>query len=248
MQIEGDTSQVAARAGAKTLSADVIQKMSTDIASGLYGPGDRLPTEQELVRQYGVSRTVVREAVAALRAEGLLVTQQGRGAFVANAAPVLRFNIDTSEIETIQQVIAVMELRVGVEVEAAALASQRRTPDQLARIWKSHESFERAVDAGALATDEDFFFHFAIAQASNNAQFARFFEMLGKVVIPRQSIRSGEIEPDMRRDYLIEVARQHVRIFEAIERCDPVSAQAAMRGHLENGLGRYRAMAARMTG
>lgn len=248
MRIEDSACSAAGLRTTTTLSADVIRKLTDDISSGRYGPGDRLPTEQDLVQHYGVSRTVIREAVAALRADGLLVTQQGRGAFVSRAAPVLRFQIDSSEIETVRQVIAVMELRVGVEVEAASLACQRRTSEQLDLIWQSHASFERAVKAGGRATDEDLGFHVAVAQASNNDQFARFFEMLGKLVIPRQSIRSGEVGPEVRHDYLVEVAGQHRRIAEAIERSDPVSAQAAMRGHLENGLGRYRALAARMSG
>lgn len=234
------------RGDSGSLASDVTEALRADVTSGRYQPGDRLPTEQEMAQALGVSRTVVREAVAALRADGLVVTHQGRGAFVAATAPVLRFHIDATELQTVQQVLAVMELRVGVEVEAASLASQRRTIPQLERLWEMHEVFSRAVASGELATDEDFDFHIAIAEASNNAQFARFFGILGKVVIPRQSIRSGEIEPELRRRYLAEVAAQHARIVDAIERRDPVSAQAAMRGHLETGLSRYRALAARM--
>src|SRR5271168_1745285 len=108
----------------RSLSHALIERLTPDITSGRLAPGSRLPTEQEMIATTGVSRTVVREAVAALRAEGLVVTRQGVGAFVA-AAPRRPFRIEGGELHSLREVIEVMELRTGVEIEAAGLAAER---------------------------------------------------------------------------------------------------------------------------
>ena len=139
-----------------------------------------------MIAATGVSRTVVREAVAALRADGLVVTRQGVGAFVADH--VRRpFRIDFDEHSPLREVLNVMELRTGVEIEAAGLAAERATPAQT-------EEDRRALrrDRGGdrprrdRAVDQDFAFHCAIADATGNPQFRRFLEYLGRFVIPRQ--------------------------------------------------------------
>ena len=84
------------------------------------------------MRAMGVSRTVVREAVAALRAEGLVTTRQGSGAFVATDASRVPFRIDPEGLSSIGDVLEVMELRLAIEIEAAALAAERITPERLA--------------------------------------------------------------------------------------------------------------------
>src|SRR6185312_3879483 len=112
--------------------------------SGRLEPGARLPTEQALTRAARVSRTVVREAVAALRAEGLVVTRQGVGAFVGETAR-RPFRIEPSELGTLREVLQVMELRTGIEIEAAGLAAERRTRANLASITDAYAAIERAL-------------------------------------------------------------------------------------------------------
>src|ERR1700691_6139911 len=106
----------------------LTQRLAAEILSGRLQPGARLPTEQELSLATGVSRTTVREAVAALRADGLVITRQGAGAFVAPDAPRRPFRLAIEELPSVEEVIAVMELRASVEVEAAGLAAARATP------------------------------------------------------------------------------------------------------------------------
>src|SRR5215467_5829952 len=126
----------------RTLTAEVIARIAAEIRSGRLQPGARLPTEQTLMAAMGISRTVVREAVAALRAEGLLTTRQGSGVFVATDTSRVPFRIDPDGLKSIDNVLEVMELRLAIEVEAAALAAERRTPEQLAPI----RSALRAID------------------------------------------------------------------------------------------------------
>lgn len=241
-------SRFAPLAPAQSLTERVIDSLKRELLSGALRPGDRLPTEQELVRQFGVSRTVVREAIAALKADGLVETRQGRGATVAGDPHRQPFRVDASRLGSIEMVVSLMELRMAVEVEAAAAAAVRRTPDQLAAIAAALERIDRAVARGETAADEDFDFHVEIARAAGNPYFAEFLRFLGRLIIPRQSVRAQIAEPEARRRYLALVQREHRRILARIEAGDPRAARDAMRRHLSNSRTRYRKLADEMKG
>src|SRR5436190_20294063 len=120
-------------APARNLTEEVVDQLASDIRRGKRAPGSRLPTEQALMRALGVSRTVVREAIAALRSEGLVVTRQGSGAYVAADGSRVPFRIAKPDgSSTIADVLKIMELRLAVELEAAALAAERATAPQVA--------------------------------------------------------------------------------------------------------------------
>ena len=101
-----------------------------------------------MIAATGVSRTVVREAVAALRAEGLVITRQGVGAFVAGQCRAGRSASTVDELHSLREVIDVMELRTGIEVEAAGLAAERATPARLRQIADAYRR-DRARRSGA---------------------------------------------------------------------------------------------------
>ena len=229
----------------RNLTDRAAAALAAQIRDGRLPPGSRLPTEQELMIALGVSRTVVREAVSALRAEGLVVTRQGSGAFVAEDASRMPFRIDPDSIASITDVLNVMELRLAIEVEAAALAAERARSEQVEAIMRAHAAMEAAIGRGDVAVTEDFLFHRAIAAATANAQFAQFLEFLGRHVIPRQRVRAAVTRPDERSAYLARIQREHLRIAEAIGAHDPVDARRAMRAHLVNSLKRYRRVAER---
>src|SRR5713226_559508 len=120
----------------RSLTGELVARLTDDITSGKIPPGSQLPTEQELIAATGVSRTVVREAVAALRADGLVVTRQGVGAFVPENAR-RPFRINTEELRSLREVIEVMELRTGVEIESAGLAAERASTDDVRAIERA---------------------------------------------------------------------------------------------------------------
>src|SRR5688572_9078152 len=128
----------------RNLMEEVVARIAGEIRSGRLAPGARLPTEQQLMEAMGVSRTVVREAVAALRAEGLVTTRQGSGAFVSADTSRVPFRIDPDGLVSIEHVLDVMELRLAIEVEAAALAAERITPERLAPIGRALRAIETA--------------------------------------------------------------------------------------------------------
>jgi GntR family transcriptional regulator, transcriptional repressor for pyruvate dehydrogenase complex len=227
----------------RSLTGELVARLTADITSGKIKPGSRLPTEQELIAATGVSRTVVREAVAALRADGLVVTRQGVGAFVPeNARPPLRIQFDP--LSPLRAVLDVMELRTGIEIEAAGLAAERASTAQIRKVTECFDAITAAIRRGEDAIREDFALHCSIADATGNPQFRRFLEHLGRFIIPRQTIRGGPGMP--RRAYSETFQREHRDIVQAIRAGAVGEARAATRQHLGNSRKRYQRFAAKL--
>ncbi len=239
----------------RNLSREIAERIAAHIAGAKLAPGAKLPTEQEMVAAMGVSRTVVREAVAALRADGLVVTpdglvvtRQGAGAFVAPDADRRPFRLALDGLPSIAEVLEIMELRASVEVEAAVLAASRGSAKARRRIAQALARIDKALRRGEAAIEEDFAFHRAIAAATGNPQFPHFLEYLGRFIIPRQSIRVAAHRPEGQRAYLETFQREHVAICESILAGDAERARDAMRQHLGNSQARYRRLAAEAGG
>jgi GntR family transcriptional regulator, transcriptional repressor for pyruvate dehydrogenase complex len=231
----------------RNLTEEVAERIAAEIRTGSLAPGARLPTEAELVAAMGVSRTVVREAVAALRADGLVITRQGLGAFVASDSSRAAFRISSGSVDgppAISEILRVMELRLAVEAEAAALAAERATKAQLSRVKAALQAIDRAIAARQSAVQEDVAFHRAIAEATGNQHFPDFLAFLGRHVIPRQMVRLAHTSGDEQSAYLDAIQRDHVAIAKAIGAGDATGARKAMRDHLSNSISRYRALVA----
>lgn len=234
----------------RNLTDEVVERIAGEIRSGRLVAGARLPTELELMTALGVSRTVVREAVAALRAEGLVVTRQGSGAFVSHDAHRAAFRIAVGSrgtLSSIGDVVSIVELRLAVEVEAAALAAERATPPGVRRIEAALVAIDRAIAGGGTAIAEDFAFHRAIAEATGNPHYARFLDFLGQHFIPRQTIRAAESSRSEQLTYLRRIQKDHARIAEAVRNRSGSEARKAMRAHLSKSLERYRNLAGTKT-
>ncbi|MBL8700831.1 MAG: FadR family transcriptional regulator [Alphaproteobacteria bacterium] len=227
----------------RKLAEEAVTRISEAIRDGQLAPGARLPTEASLMRAMGVSRTVVREAVAALRAEGLVETRQGAGAFVAADDSRVPFRIEMAGPRALEEVLEVMELRLAVEVEAAALAAARASTRHVAAVRKALGAITAAIGRRESAVAEDFAFHRAIAAATGNARFVQFLAFLGRHLIPRQSVRAATASAAENLEYLERIQSEHARIAEAIAAGDPAAARTAMRTHLEGSLARYRKLA-----
>jgi GntR family transcriptional repressor for pyruvate dehydrogenase complex len=224
----------------RKLFHETAERIAAEIISAKLPPGARLPTEQQMAAAMGVSRTVVREAVAALRADGVVTTRQGAGAFVATEIGRRPFRLAVGGLPSIREVLDVMELRQSVEVEAAGLAAARATPALRHEVGKALAAIDAAIERGETAVDEDFAFHRAVAAATNNLQFWAFLDYLGRFIIPRQSIRVAAHQGEGQRAYLEMIQGEHRAIFAAIQSGDPAVAREAMRQHLSNSQARYR--------
>lgn len=219
----------------------IIDYLSAEIRSGKLRNGDQLPTEPQLERTYGVSRTVVREAIADLRSAGYVVPIQGKGVFVSNASEWVGVKLTQSEAGTIAETLEMLEFRLATEGEAAAIAAYRRTAQQEAAISAAHRKMARAVDAGETTVDADYEFHTAIAIATNNRFYLEALRQFGSRSIPRGQFPTLPKTGDA--NYLRKVQAEHDAILRAIVEQDPDAARKAMREHMLASQRRYRLLA-----
>ena len=224
----------------QNLANAVVDQIRARILQGEFAPGDRLPTEQEMVGLFGVSRTVVREAIAALRAEGLVATRQGMGAFVVSNVAHAALSIHPQTVRSVSEILDVMELRTVLETEVAALAAERRSKQDLKAISGALRAVDKAIRTGSAALGQDFEFHLAIASATNNPNFAKLLEFLGRLVIPPRILDINKNDERALRTYLEQIQSEHRDIESAIREGDVSGAREAMRHHLMNGRERYR--------
>ncbi|GKS96354.1 FadR/GntR family transcriptional regulator [Acidovorax sp. SUPP2825] len=224
---------------ARGLANAVVEDFSGKIRDRLLTPGDKLPTESEIMRAHDVSRTVVREALSKLQAAGLVETRHGIGTFVLPPRAGGVFRLDPSELTASVDVLAVLELRISLETESAGLAAMRRSETHLQAMRQALDDFERNVAMGGDTVGHDFRFHLQIAEATGNPYFADIMNHLGTTLIPRTRI-SGIRNAVRGHEYLSRVNREHEEIYSAIARKDPESARAAMRIHLTNSRERLR--------
>ena len=222
------------------LTQALISRLTSEITSGRFGPGDRLPTEQQITTATGVSRTVVREAVAALKGLGLVETKQGVGAFVSRLPKHRPFDLDPARLQLLPDVLDALELRISIEVEAAGLAAERHTKTQLAALRKELSAIDSAIARGEDAVEADLAFHCAIADCTRNYYFRRFLGFLGNHVVPRRLLHLNASNPQNRTKYLLASQTEHRSIFEAIRLRNVQRARRAMRSHLQRGRNRYR--------
>ena len=222
-----------------SLARDLSDRLLESIKNGTFRPGDKLPTESEIIRQQGVSRTVVREALSSLQAYGVVETRQGIGTFVRSSPNPFDFMADPETMTTMRDVLAMMELRISLETEAAGLAAARRTEEQLAEMHRALDAFQECMDGSDDGATPDFQFHFQVASATGNHYFAEVMSHLGTATIPRTRVNSFRIEGS-RCEYLKHVHQQHHEIYNAIRRRDPETARATMRAHLNRSYERLR--------
>jgi GntR family transcriptional regulator, transcriptional repressor for pyruvate dehydrogenase complex len=215
-----------------TLSAGVVAGLKDKILAGDLAPGAKLPSESELIEEYAVSRTVVREAVSRLQAEGLVETFQGRGSFVLAVPEPSSFTLETSAIRSHHDVLAMVDFRIGVETEAAGLAASRVVPASAAAITAAHESFTAVGHEGAV--EADFAFHRAIALATDNRFYVDLLDSLGPMMIMLPRTRLGDEYTMTDATHVERVRREHDNIAAAVLAGDADTARAAMRLHLGN--------------
>lgn len=229
-----------ARRRPRSLAHDVVDTLSGRIRDGRLTPGEKLPTEAAIMEEFGVSRTVVREAISRLQAAGLVATRHGVGTFVVGLGDPGIFRIAPEQLGTLQDVIAVLELRIAVETESAALAAMRRTPENLSALRSALAAFTSALEQGRDAVGPDYQFHLEIGRATQNHHFEDLMATLGGSMIPRARLEpAGPVTPE-RQAYLRRVNAEHESIVDAISRQDPEAARAAMRTHLANSRERRR--------
>ena len=224
----------------RNLAQGVVAYIADGIREGAINPGDKLPTESEIMRIQGVSRTVVREAISHMQAAGMVETRHGIGTFALAPAPTHHLGIDPNTVITMRDVLAILELRISLETESAGLAASRRSEAQLQQLRGALDKFQLSSMGNGETVTADLQFHLTIALASGNRYFHDILSHLGTNIIPRSRLNSAKLAQDDPAIYMERVNREHEDIFNAIARQDPESARAAMRTHLSNSRERLR--------
>lgn len=217
-----------------TLSNQVTEALRHSIMSGELEIGGTLPAEAVLARELDVSRTVVREAVSRLKAEGFLVARQGRGAIVLRNRPHRGFAIPESDVENPNRLSQILELRLGLEVEAAAIAAQRASPEALDALQAAIAAFQSArgsvsADAG-LCADADLRFHRTICEATGNGYYLDLFSYLSASL--KLAMEAGLRIVIAGEDDRPEAPDEHEAIAYAIANGNSELARLEMREHL----------------
>lgn len=210
------------------LPSRIYAHFSELIQQGDIKPGDKLPTEHAMAKNFGVSRTVIREAIAQLRNEGLIDTKQGVGAFVTERTlRHIRLN-DAAHMET-HQFRDLFQLRVALEIEAAGLAAMNRSTTHLRKLDDASARLAKPEDWANSSVAADLEFHQIVAEATGNPYFTQFIGAIADRISHVILLARGNIQHD---DIIALTLGEHNELRDAIAAKDPTAARAAMRRHL----------------
>lgn len=225
---------------APNLTEQVTTVLREEITSGARALGEALPSEQAMSEAFGVSRTVMREAISRLKAEGLVITRQGLGVFVAANKSSWPFRFEGSAESPIS-LLKVVELRMGVEVEAAGLAAERRGKQDLREMKAALDEMSRAIEDNDLerGVQADFSFHRAVCKGTQNENFLGFFEFISGFL--QDAIHLSRYRSSRTKSQEYAVQTEHEAIYAAIAASDAEQARAAARKHIENTAKRMKA-------
>jgi GntR family transcriptional regulator, transcriptional repressor for pyruvate dehydrogenase complex len=226
-----------------TSMADALfSKLEARILSGEMQPGSRFPSQKEIAEVEQVSRTVVREAVARLEAQGFAVSRQGSGVYVPDNVRYRAFQVTREELGELSDVVKLLEMRLAIEAEMAALAAARRT---LADISAMRSALRRMAEVSAdpaASAQADAAFHMAIAHATKNHYYVRLMEFLGIRLVPPRNLYLRDHPPQSHRAYAAKVQAEHESILDSIMRMDVARARASARRHMQESLNRHAAL------
>ena len=208
----------------------IIRQLKQLMSDGHLKPGDRLPAERILAEKFGVGRTYVRDAIRKLEFYGLLKTSPQSGTYVAHyniqmmegiLNDIINFNKDDFS--------ALIEARYYMEINAARLAAQRRTEDDLAALKAAVDAYDARIEAREDAVQEDMFIHLKIASAARNSVMESMLLLLLPDII--RNIIEKKICGDYRSG---EAMAEHHEILKAIADQDADAAGLAMANHLDD--------------
>lgn len=221
-----------------TLGMRIASVLLNQFHADNLSPNTRLPSESMIAKHFQVSRTVVREAIAILKNDGVLDSRKGSGTFINEnfkANPELVNEVTEQSAHALQNII---EVRRGIESEIAALAALRRTPGQLAEIEDALNKIQKVTQAGQSGVEEDVRFHQLIAQATGNPYWLKFVDTFSYSLRAATSVtRANE---DRRLDFAQQVQKEHEQIVVAIASGNSEEARKAASTHMINAAERLR--------
>jgi GntR family transcriptional regulator, transcriptional repressor for pyruvate dehydrogenase complex len=216
----------------RALSDTVAQQLQKLIEAGSFAATGKLPTEAVLAQEFGVSRTVIREAISRLKNEGMVEPRQGSGVFIVERAGIRPLRIDYAQAGEPGAVLHILALRRAIEAEVASEAALRRTAEQMAAIDTALQRIGDAVRDGKDGVAEDVAFHREIANATGNPYFLKTLTFLNQYLEAGTLVTRGN--EALREDFMRQVRDEHAAIVEAIRAGDANAARNAAQTHLIN--------------
>jgi GntR family transcriptional repressor for pyruvate dehydrogenase complex len=217
---------------AQALSDTVAQQLLRQIDQGSFAGAGKLPTEAVLAEQFGVSRTVIREAISRLKNEGVVEPRQGSGVFISAHGAIRPLRIDYAEAVEAGSVLQILALRRAIESEVASEAALHRSDVDMMSIDAALANIDAAVAEGQDGVAQDVAFHRAIAAATGNPYFLKTLTFLN------QYLEAGTLvtrrNEALREDFSRQVREEHAAIAVAIRAGDPAAARAAAQAHMYN--------------
>lgn len=219
----------------QTLTSQAIEYILNLIKSGQVAPGGKLPTEKDLTKQLGVSRTCIREAMKSLESLKLISVRPKVGAVVLEPSPSALFSAEQLSTAAYQQTTdSLIEFRRILEVGLASLAAQKADESEITEMDQAVQLHRDAIQSGQRAYPADMAFHAAIAKASKNPIAIMVFEMISEP-LTAQRRRTNDV-PNAAEDGL----RDHLLILAAIKDRNPEKARNMMRAHMDTAEHYYR--------
>lgn len=207
----------------------VVRVICDEIEAGHFPPESRLPTEHQLAEQLSVSRSVVREAVSRLRADGVLVARRGLGSFISNRPKGEVFRLPRT-LPTDLHLPQLFEMRLWAEVQAASIAALRHNDEDLEKMQSAMRAMDENRSDFAAAGAEDVTFHRIIANATRNEYFSTFHDFIGSQL---QAARRASWQNSASYAGGSNSAQaEHLRLFQAIKAGDQVASARAAEAHL----------------
>lgn len=220
----------------RRLPDEIAGSILEAISRGDLQAGDRLPTEMDLSDQFGVARTVVREAISLLKFDGVITARQGVGAFVSESSSRRSFRISPSCFAKRQQLLKLLALRTSVQADAAAAAAGKRSDRKLALMRGALDRFAGSMGEGMEAAearvDAEADFYSIIAEASDNEYFAEFIHMIDAKLM--ENLRSVVVKNALVSEIGTCVLAEHEQVYSAIHDRDAGQARSATRQHFES--------------
>ena len=218
------------------LSEQVATRLIAEIKAGSFRPGEKFPSEAALAQQFGVSRTVIREALARLKYDGILDSRQGIGATVVGNAGKRTFRLDNIDEAKAIDIEHLFELRAVLDGDAAYLAAERRSDEHLQQLNQCLQGMAASVRDGGGGTEPDVKFHSIIAEASLNPYLSELMQFLNDKL--ENLIRKARNHSSSHPDLPLVVQKEHEAIYKAIAEKNPAEARKAVLRHINNAGGR----------
>jgi DNA-binding FadR family transcriptional regulator len=222
-----------------SLADALFAKLEARILAGELPPGSRFPSQKEIAEQERVSRTVVREAVARLEAQGFAEGRQGSGVYVPDNVRYRAFQVTREELGELSDVVKLLEMRLAIETEMAALAASRRTTEDISEMRNALRRMAEVSADPVASAQADAAFHMTIARATKNDYYVRLMDFLGIRLVPPRNLYLRDQPAQSHRAYVAKVHAEHEAILDSISRMDPTRARTAARRHMQESLHRH---------